>query len=473
MVKMRLRKVAELAAELWIKEPHFENRKAFIRGVIEEAKNDEEIIELCDFLFCGPYISSKNLRLKLSEEVNVYPHTISQSLGHETLPEILASESEGAQSTGITITQCLGIAKDLYNNDILTLCNQMDELEALLFWSTVLTSRPISMSQGSFLYALAWAHVPHMKFKPNDIHAAYSTIPFLEVVIRLLKSPETLPMLTPRPDCAMKGGHYQQWGKTTMPENSFVDIVRGPRRFLYIHNRKATLRNSDGAKVIGLKTMWDGHKPRGDWIVEVESMNNKLWCVTDCLYYNESKIHLPYKERIHILRFWASNGKRMKVIEPMELTGNESATQIMSLLDDNEIARIVENEPYKPGDNNGWILVHHAFQFRLLITQMRKNEDGFICLRLAVLDGFDSFPIHTLTLDAEASANVILILNRRAVSPEEDWEDIENLGIVVEGTCTNIEPETYKFLNFEFTGINGELGRGDTSQFTDIVEACS
>ena len=75
-----------------------------------------------------------------------------------------------------------------------------------------------------------------------------------------------------------------------------------------------------------------------------------------------------------------------------------------------------------------------------------------------------------LTLDAEQCANIIYTFNRRGFTPEEDWEDIEGLGIIMEGSCTDIDKETHEFLNYEPSGINGELGRGDASQFTDIVE---
>ena len=40
----------------------------------------------------------------------------------------------------------------------------------------------------------------------------------------------------------------------------------------------------------------------------------------------------------------------------------------------------------------------------------------------------------------------------------------------MEGSCTDMDKETHEFLNYEPSGINGELGRGDASQFTDIVE---
>ena len=81
--------------------------------------------------------------------------------------------------------------------------------------------------------------------------------------------------------------------------------------------------------------------------------------------------------------------------------------------------------------------------------------------------------MHTETLDVEQSTNIIFTLNRRAFTPEEDWEDIEQLGVVMEGSCTDINKETHEFLNYEPGGVNGELGRGDISQFTDIVEAAS
>ena len=369
------------------------------------------------------------------------------------------------------MVQALAILKDIDRYDILGLTQQMDELEALLFWTAALSKNPSNFTRGAFLYALACVRTPDWKFTPDDTLLAYSTTPFLEVVSRLLHSPETIPALKPRAESPVRGANYHPWGKSSMPEGCFLDIVRGPRRFLHIHDAKAVLRNRNGDRCVRLHSMWSGHRPAGNWIVEVESINSRLWSVTDCLFRNGPTIHLSYEERLAQLEPWSHHEKRLKVVQPLALTGHEAAVDIMEMLGDDDMARIVDPGPYKPGDRGGWILIHHAFQFRLLVTHAKKDSNGFVCLRLAALDGFDTYHIHTLTLDTEQSTALIFTLNRRGFTPEEDWEGIEGLGVVLEGSCTDIDKDTYEFLNYEPTGVNGELGRGDTSQFTDIVEA--
>ncbi len=487
---MRLRELAKSAATLWTAPSHLDSRMAFVSDILRaceiflhppsphhEAKppkgGAEKILAVCEFLYDGPYISPKNLRLKLSEEINVYPHSISQTLGHESLAEMLASESEGCESNDWSVEKALAILKSLYSHDIMDLCYKMDELEAMLFWNAACSSSPVPMSKHSFLCSLAWCLGLRDKISHDEIYSAYATTPFSEVVLRLLNEPESIPLLMPRAECAMRGGHYQPWTHSQLPEDTFLDIIRGPRRFLHIHDKKATLRGRDGKRVIGLKTMWDGHRPRGNWIIEVESMDNRLWCATDCLYHNESIIDLPYEERLSHLESWAKDEKRLDVIVPFALSGHETVAEISGMLEDSHMARIVSSGPYKPGADCGWIVVHHAFQFRLLVTEVRRNQDGFIELKLAALDGHDTYPVHLLTLDTDKSQSALLILSQRGHVPEEDWEDVEQLGIILEGTCTDIEPGTYRFLNYQPLSFNGELGRGDASQYTDIIEVAT
>jgi hypothetical protein len=489
LVAVRLRELAESVANLWVASDQ-PGRMEFVTSILRaceilphppsphhEAKplkgGEEKFLAVCEFLYGGPYISAKNLRLKLSEEILVYPHSISQSLGHESLSEALASESAGCDTSGWSVEKALGILKSVYTHDSISLCYKMDELEALLFWNAACSSAPTPMSKHSFLCSLAWCLGLRDRLTHEDIYGAYATTPFLEVLLRLLNEPESIPLLTPRAECAMRGGHYQPWGKSRLPEGAYLDVMRGPRRFLHIHERKATLRGRDGKHVVGLKTMWDGHRPRGNWIIEVESLGNRLWCATDCLFHNEPIIDLPYEERLAHLEAWAKDEKRLDVIVPMLLTGHETVADISGMLEGSNMARIVDGGAYKPGSDCGWIVVHHAFQFRLLVTDVKRNDDGYVELRLAALDGHDTYPVHTVTLDTEKSSSVLLALNRRGFTPEEDWEDVQGLGIIMEGSCTDIAPGTYHFLNYEPLGINSELGRGDASQYTDIIEAAS
>jgi len=467
---LHLKRVSEIAATFWSSTQGKKAAREFVESLVAEAKDEHEMVEAAEFIFGGPYLSAKNLRLKLAEEANVYAHTISQSLGYDSLAESLASESQGNPSTGMTISRALAICKDIHQYDILMLASKMDELEALMFWNCLLSTRPIPMHQKTFLHTICSNYHKRFQFSQGDIAGAYATTPFIELLIRVLRSPETIPSLKPRAGCAIRGALYKPWGKSILPEKGYLDIVRGKRHFLYIFSSKAVLRNREGTTVVGLKRKWDGRKPAGDWIVEVEILDDKLWCITDCLYYNESTIHLPYEERISLLQNWLSGGRPIKVIEPVRLTGEESATDIMSMMENGEIARIVDEGAYRPNEHSGWILVHHAFQFRLLITHIRRDKDGNIAVRLAALDGFDTYPIHTHTFDSEGSNNAFLHVNRRGFTPEEDWEDVEHLGIVVEGSCTDIDSQSLAFRNYESAGINGELGRGDVSQFTDIVE---
>jgi len=467
---MELKTLALLVADLWCSEkPDFWEKSAVVTAMLE-AGDDEDFIAACELLYNGPYTSAKNLRLKLADEANVYSHTPLNNLKGETFPQALASESRDYESEGLTVKQALAILKEIDRYDILGLTRQMGELEALLFWGAALSRAPSNFTRGAFIYALACVRTPEWEFTPDDTLLAYSTTPFLEVVNRLLHSPETIPSLKPRAESPVRGANYQPWGKSSTPEGYFLDIVRGPRRFLHIHDGKAALRNRNGERCVSLHSMWSGHRPRGDWIVEVESIDNRLWSVTDCLFRNGSTIHLPYEERLVELEPWSHHDKRLKIAKPLLLTGHEAAVDVMEMLGDGDMARIVDPGPYKPGGKGGWILIHHAFQFRLLVTHAKKDQDGFVCLRLAALDGFDTYHIHTLTLDAEQSANIIFTFNRRGFTAEEDWEDTEGLGVVMEGSCTDIDRSTYEFLNYEPTGVNGELGRGDTTQFTDIVE---
>jgi len=457
---------AEMALNLW------EDRKGKARAEVMETllrfTGLEGLLDCLRLYYGGQRISPRMAKHMFCEAAGVWPEVWEVAVKEESFSDVLATESSDSGPSGWSVKQALTMLDDLEQHDLLRICHSMNEVEAFVFWKAAFGEKVLPISELSFVCALGW----QSRINVQTVTSAYHMMPVDELVMRIVADPESLPYVHPKPKRGVQACNFRPWGRNILPDEGYVDIVSGKRRFLHVHrDRKGdsvcTLRDRTGAVVPGLPMKWDGVAPEGEWIVEVEE-NYRLQRVTDCLYHDESVIGLPYEERLAHLEAWKP---LMRVTTPSPLTPHDSAQSILTEAKDGEQVRILNGSPYTPGESGGWILLNSIFQFFLLLTHVKRNGDGYAVVRLAAMDGFDPESVCELTLDGLLSTTLFARLTFRERLIEREWEVVENLGVLLEVSCTDIEADTYRFLNPIAASIASDLGRGDTSQFTDIVEA--
>lgn len=480
---------AELAALMWAR---FDDRSTLMEMLNDSFTKDE--ILLCVRLFYSEgYMTNYQLKERFCEETGIYPEIWEEAIGDRSFAYVLALESSDCKSSGRSLAQMLTTIERICENErpLLKICHSMSEVEARLFWHAVLGERfPIAFK--TFVSGLAllhrpkihrdWGNVKKSKGKKRAEIGFSRTVVELadtmgkhELVSRILKDQNSLPrseILNPRR--AIKGGTFLPWGHIHLPADTYLDVVGGSRYFLHSFGTSMGhdayyLRDRTGARLNAEQVPFT--PPPDDWIVEVEVTGDPLEIsvVTDCLYHRRPMADRPYSERITYLNEseWA-NLTQVRTLRPVP--EHESSTTLLEQVPPDTSLRLLKDEPYQFGMPIGWVLAGRAFEFNVLLTDIRRDRNNSLHARIAVMDGHDPFPVAQIILPKDVGPAVSDRLAKRGVSFGTDWEDVCEKGIVLRSYCSEIDPNSFQFNEPAMLSVIDDSGLGDVNQLTDVIE---
>ena len=454
--------------------------KISIKALKQRLSERVEVIEDIIDIFYPKYskyeqqfVSVLWVRDNVCTELGISPiHWNTVMTGKPIVP-FLATESSEIGGEGWTIKQALMAMHRIKDEGVLSMAQNMNEDEALLFWSRAMGEQE-PMPVDRFLQMLSYLPESNGITNLQSIRHLLTTMSPQEVAIKILHKE----LVTPNNELFLQPGQpfvapiFQAWTSMVAPSGVYADVMKGSRRYLHITEfPKGSFRGtvySRDRQVVGKMHTFD--LPfQVEAILEVEMSGDKITKITDAYSIGEDweVYRVNRSERL----------SRVNSLEPtVPVDGGklvESGSDIGSLLnqlDGRERLRLVKSGPVEMRDSNGWVVIQQAFHIHFLVSAIRKDEEFDTILRLSVLDGYETFEVGESKVPTDVAQHIRTRLGQQGVLAGKSWMPIDEYGLVVVAEVTGFDLEKMKATHLNILYADDTLGYSDTSQLTDLIE---
>jgi len=181
------------------------------------------------------FVSTLWVRDNVCTELGISPlHWNEVMIGKPIVP-MLATESSEIGGEGWTIKQAMMAMHRIEDEGALTMAQNMNEDEALLFWSRALGEQE-PMPVDRFLQMLSYLPESNGIVNLQSIRHLLATMTPQEVAIKILQKE----IITPNNELFLQPGQpfvapiYQAWSSMVAPPTVYADVMKGARRYLHI-----------------------------------------------------------------------------------------------------------------------------------------------------------------------------------------------------------------------------------------------
>ena len=400
-------------------------------------KNHYEIDDIIDALYPKysrlpeRFTTVFHLRQEICKELAISPEVWDEIMVGKPIVPALAEESPPVRTEGMTLKQAFVIMHKVEDMNILKLCDRMCELEARVFWARALGEKPpIPIARFLQLFSYVGGEGRSVRY----IRRLLTAMTPMEI-ISLLKGtdPRLESMekdsLKVQPGMPFIGPYYPAWTKATVPKGVYLDIIKGPRRYLHITEFPAgewrgILFTRDRKAVGKLTAEQLPIQPDQEYIFEVETQNNQVSKVTDiiCIGDDWDFYNRPYRERLEHAKLLSFS---VDCNQPTILEAGSDMSHVLNRLQDDERVRLVDDGPFQIGGEGGWMLMQSAFHLHLLLSGAKRLADYSIEVRLSVMDGFEPMEVAQIILSEGQAYHLRERLAREGVMISQGKLDTE------------------------------------------------
>jgi hypothetical protein len=364
--------------------------KSTQNGILGEwlRKYEEHITEICA-LFYGPRIVKDNhIMGALRRGFGIFAEEWGDFTveGQTDIVGLLACESPHEEvDDPLTIPEALQTMHDLTSLDskvdILHLFTRMDRGGAYVYWSRAF-GQPVIPLTG---IVRAVAHVT--PYTRNRIRSGHSMEP-LDRVLKKALNGELSEHFTVQAGIAFRGPTYAAWNQWTVPfTNTYVDIVKGPR--FYVH------RVLEGGEYRNRVYDMDGR------LTPYDTPYDGLCGTVSAIGYCDDEQVLEYIFLDDHSK-WASPLLE-RAVSPcpyIRVNDEHHLADLISSLEEEEYIRLVDGDRahIHSGHTGGFIVRRRMHEMPLLIMEGRRQNEEYLNLKVAAMDGFNPVTIGTSNL---------------------------------------------------------------------------
>jgi hypothetical protein len=460
-----------------------ENRAKYFQrslSIIEQALRDagSELEELIDIYypqhsrFQRQFTTPRWLRDDACSKLSISPLVWDEALAGKPIVPLLALESPEYGGEGLTVKQALMLMGRIQDLGFFAIANKMNEKEAMLFWSRATDEMPF-MPIDRFLQLISYLTDKGAQ-SLTAIRRMLETMAPAEIIAKMLKGDIVdMEIRTMQPGQAFKGPLYRAWGKTVTPATVYVETIDKPRRYLHITEFpkgtfKGVLYSRDRqviAKVPEQMLPYTGAQA----ILEVESEHNSIKCVTDIYSLEDDwDIHkLPYLDRIAYLN-------RMQFKVPVKtgklLEAESDLGHLIETAETHQRLRLTLPGPFEIGGEGGWMILKDAFHMHLLVNAIKKDDEFNTQVRISAMDGYEMYEVGELEVPLGPAQHIRQRLAKAGMLAGLNWLPVDEYAVVVAVEVTEFTLDTLVLKGAKLAYVDDNMGYGDVSQLTDLIE---
>lgn len=379
-------------------------------------------------LFPNETLTERQLVFKVANELGV-PYEVLMSLEASSIPILLASESSASNPSEWSLEEALRVRNATLTTSFsfLSLSKQMDEIDARLFWDSVLGKRmPISSLR--FLKSLN-PKVPH-----ETITNSRAFLTDSEIITSLYGNTDAL--LDPKqwyekPTAGLRKRKWKPWNEyTTVALETFQAI------------------------------------PSGIIVVEYNEDENVIIekvgkTITDVAY--PEHFALSLKER---LSKYADSHEEADIAWPEMIPSWESIVKREGTI------RFPNTGAFSPMEYGGYVLVKQSHISKLRIASYKSGDALYV--KLHALDGDEYIDVGLLTVQIPSErAAVIFNIERMIGSNTEEvksWREISDDVCIVLGISSPfVDRRTNTLSEPSLVEVMSDMGISDLTQYVDLV----
>ena len=447
-----------------------------IRLILGKYPNEYEI--LMDILFPKQsryiefFTSTHHIRNNICKELGISPIVWDEVLSGKPIVPSLAEESPVEGGGSLKVKEALMIMHDIESKNLLKIASKMNESEARLFWSRVLGEKPcIPIDKFLQIASNSIGEGKSLRY----IRQLLNVMSPAEVLVLIKGTDDRLKQMEKKMECIQAGVPFNgtifpAWASSTIPSGVYLDIIKGQRRYLHITEfpkgeYRAILYGRNKKAIYKYKEL--PFEVDQEYVFEVEVDGNDILLITDILSVGKDWefYKLPYSERIEHAKLLSLG---VDVIKPHILEEGSDISYVSDKLKDDERARFVKNGSFVLGGEGGWMLMQKAFHLHLLVTEVKRDPEYNVLVKLSVMDGFEPFAVYECALTDGLANHMRDRLAREGVLAGTQWLPVDEYAIVL--VVEVRKTDNFELQDAEILHIDSNLGISDTSQLTDLIE---
>jgi len=452
---------------------YWEEALTVIKQMMDDGQDDLQ--NLIDIFFPKysryqrQFSSVREIRDDMCKKLSISPLVWDEVLAGKPIVPLLALESPEYGGEGMTVKQALHLMTRIKDEGFLKIASKMHEKEALLFWSRALDERP-PIPVDRFLQLISYLSANRQSLQ--SVRRMLETRHPAEIAGKLFADERVeIEVRTMQPGQAFKGPIYRAWDKLIAPSDIYAEVIGAPRRYLHVTEFpkgkfKGILYNRD-KQIIGKVSQVP--YTSSEAIFEVEADINQVKCITDVMAIGDDWdiYKLKYRER-------ASYLSKLELTCPIKtgvpVSANEDVSHLLETLEDNERLRLTLSGPFSIGGEGGWVLLKDAFHVHLLVTDIMKDEGFETHVRLASMDGYETYVVGEQQLPVGMAQHIRQRLASQGVLVGNNWLPVDEYAVVVMAEINefSITDMTAKKITLEY--IDDNAGYGEVCQLTDLIE---
>lgn len=385
-------------------------------------------------------LSERAVLSKTADELGV-PTEVLYELLNERASSLLASESSASESSGWSLEDALKIRTAITNDFIfLPLSKQMNEIEAKLFWATMMNeNRPINAP--SFLCCLG----SKKNISPSVIRASEDFLSNEQIITAMYEDKDRL--INPvywyeSPRGALRKRKYRPWSKF---KTMGIDEYNGGVYQEIPHRGVCKLEYLEDKKLI------------------VESAGDTI---TDVAFIDYPQLSLDER----LVKFNNEWNHDCDVAFPKLI----SSWEAMIKADDSITIRFPNTGPFSPTERGGYVLVKDYHTHNLRLAAYEWDSNGILHLKAQALDGLVDFhdaAIFTVHILSDQNAVTFSLKRRLDVKKEREkgWTYLpDDECIVVKVSSPFMDRRTNLLSEPSFMSIEDDLGVSDVAQYVEL-----
>lgn len=388
-----------------------------------------EALQAYALLFPDENLTERRLLVTVAKQLQV-PYEILREMADEDAPSLLASESSASNPSGWTLGQALSVRDAVLAGDFdfLALSKQMSEIEAKLFWSSVIGKRPP-------FYTTHFLKTLNLDIAPDIVSMSRQFLTDIEIIHAIYEDDTRLidpKRWSDKPTVALRKRRWLPWGKHIAPDSSVYQALPNKGRVEVTYNEEED--------------------------IIVERAGNT---VTDVAYPKHP--HLSLRERL--TKYAESHDD--------DIAWPEQIPSWEAIVRKTEAIRFPNEGAFTLTDYAGHVLIKQNHIHNLRLRAYRHTDT--LEIELEALDGIDEYiPVATCGVHILSDISSLLFdLNRilgSKTSESKTWQEIpEDKCIVVRAASPFLDRRTGRLSEPTFIEVDTDMGISDITQYVDLV----
>tara|TARA_R110002020_G_scaffold168349_3_gene357074 strand:- start:6831 stop:8090 length:1260 start_codon:yes stop_codon:yes gene_type:complete len=391
----------------------------------------QEALEAYTLLFPNETLTERRLLVTISKQLQV-PYEILREMAEDDAPSLLASESSASNPSGWSLTNTLSVRDAVISGDFdfLSLTKQMNEIEAKLFWSSIMGKRPP-------FYSTQFLKTLNLDISPDIVSVSKQFLSDVEIIHAIYEDDTRLidpKRWSEKPTIALRKRRWLQWGKHTAPDTNMYQALPNRGRVDVVYNEEEN--------------------------IIIERAGN---VVTDVAYPEHPSLSL--KERL----------TKYAKTHDVEIAWPEQIPSWEAIMKKKEAIRFPNEGAFTLSDHAGYTLVKQSHIHNLRLRSYRITDA--LEIQVEAVDGIDDYimvgvcRVHIPSERASLAFDIERILGSKT-SENKTWQEIpEEKCIVVRVASPFLDRRTGVLSNPTFIEVNTDMGISDITQYVDLVGA--